>query len=113
MLDNTNKGYQYSLTAQLQKTFTKGFYASGGYTFSDARDVNAGTGSQASINSYAYLGSYNTPVSSYSSNLAQHRVVVNASYRKEYGKFSRPPCRRFSKLLWITFFIHLRTGYEW
>jgi len=87
MLDNTNKGYQYSVTAQLQKTFTKGFYASGAYTFTDARDVNAGTGSQASVTSYAYLGSYNTPVSSYSSNLAQHRVVVNASYRKEYAKF--------------------------
>jgi hypothetical protein len=87
VLDNTNKGYQYSLTAQLQKTFTKGFYASAGYTYTDARDVNAGTGSQASTTSYATLQSFNIPVSSYSSNLATHRVVAHASYRKEYARF--------------------------
>ncbi len=87
VLDNTNLGYQYSLTGQLQKTFSKGWYASAAYTYTDSRDVNAGTGSQASVTSYPTVLSYNLPVSSYSSNLAMHRVVANASYRKEYAKY--------------------------
>jgi hypothetical protein len=87
MLDNTNKGYQYSLTAQLQKTFSKGWYASAAYTYTDSRDVSAGTGSQATVTAYPTLLSYNTPVTSYSSNLAMHRVVGSASYRKDYAKY--------------------------
>ncbi|MBS1508880.1 MAG: TonB-dependent receptor [Bacteroidetes bacterium] len=87
VLDNTKLGYSYSLTGQLQKTFNKGFYASAAYTFTDARDVNAGTGSQASVTSYPTVQSYNLPIISYSSNLAQHRVVASASYRKEYARF--------------------------
>jgi len=87
VLDNTNKGYQYSLTAQLQKSFKKDFYASVGYTYTDSRDVNGGTGSQASTTSYATVQSFNVPVAGYSSNLAMHRVVASASYKKSYGKY--------------------------
>lgn len=87
VLDNTNKGYQYSLTAQLQKSFKKDFYFSVGYTYSDSRDVNAGTGSQASTTSYATVQSFNVPVTSYSSNLNTHRIVGSASYKKAYGKY--------------------------
>jgi len=89
ILDNTSKGYQYSITGQLQKTFNKGFYATAAYTYTDSRDVNSETGSTASTNltSYPQVSGFNTPVLSYSSNLATHRVVASASYRKEYGKF--------------------------
>lgn len=87
ILDNTNKGYQVSITGQLQKSFSKGFYASAAYTYTDSRDVNQGTGSQASTTAYAIVQSFNTPVLSYSGNLTQHRVIFNASYRKEYAKF--------------------------
>lgn len=87
VLDNTNKGYQLSLTAQLQKSFGKGFYASAAYTYSDSRDVNQGTGSQASTTAYAIVQSFNTPVLSYSSNLTQNRVIFSASYKKEYAKY--------------------------
>jgi len=89
ILDNTSKGYQYTLTAQLQKTFDKGFYASAAYNYTDSRDVNSETGSTASTNltSYAQVAGYNTPVLSYSSNLATHHVVASASYRKEYLKY--------------------------
>ncbi len=87
ILDNTSKGYQYSATAQLQKTFNKGIYASAAYTYQDSRDVNSETGSTASTNltSYAQVAGYNTPVLSYSSNLATHHIVGSASYRKEYS----------------------------
>jgi hypothetical protein len=89
ILDNTSKGYQYMVTGQLQKTFERGFYASAAYTYTDSRDVNSETGSTASTNltSYAQVSGYNTPVLSYSSNLATHHVVASASYRKEYLKF--------------------------
>ncbi len=87
VLDNTNKGYSYSLTAQLQKSFSKGYFMhSGAYTYTDARDVNAATGSQASTTAYAIVQSFNTPVNSYSSNLTTHHVVASGSYRKEYAQ---------------------------
>lgn len=90
MLDNTSKGYQYSATAQLQKTFEKGFYASAAYTYSDSRDAFSETGSTASGNltGYPQVVGYNTPVLSYSGNLSMHRIAASASYRKEYLKYT-------------------------
>lgn len=46
--DNTNEGYSYNLTAQLQKPFDNGFMASIAYTYGRAMAVNDGTSSQNS-----------------------------------------------------------------
>ena len=45
---NTNKGYTYNVTAQLQKNFTKGFQGSLSYTFGEAKSMNDGVSSQNS-----------------------------------------------------------------
>jgi hypothetical protein len=89
VLDNTNRGYSWSITGQLQKTFDRGFYANVAYTFTDSRDLNSQSGSTAGglFTGNQIVGDLNNPTLSYSSNLTPHRVVASASYRKEYLNF--------------------------
>jgi hypothetical protein len=88
VLDNISQGYSWSVTAQLQKTFASGFYASAAYTYTDSRDINSQSGSTAGglFTGNQIVGNPNSPTLSYSSNLTPHRVVASASYRKEYLK---------------------------
>ena len=85
LLNNTNRGYSYSITAQLQKTFSNGLYAMAAYTYSDARSVNdGGTIAQSSWSGRAVSGDPNADVLSYSQYLVQHRVIGSLSYRFNY-----------------------------
>ncbi len=85
LMKNTNKGYSYSVTGQLQKSFSNGLYASLAYTYTDARTVNDG-GSIAQTNwrDRPVSGDANANVLSYSNFLQQHRVIGSLSYRREY-----------------------------
>ena len=47
---NTDEGYNYSLTAQVQRPFQDGWEVSAAYTYSRARDVTSTTSSQAFSN---------------------------------------------------------------
>jgi hypothetical protein len=49
-LTNTNKGYTYNVTAQIQKPFTRGWTGSVAYTYGDAFSVSDGTSSTALSN---------------------------------------------------------------
>ncbi len=49
-LTNTNLGYQYTLSVQLQKNFTDRSWISAYYTYGQSKDVNSGTSSQAASN---------------------------------------------------------------
>ena len=85
LMKNTNKGYSYAVTGQLQKSFNNGFYASAAYTYSDSRSVNDGGSIAQSIwRDRSISGDPNANVLSYSQFLQQHRVIASASYRKEY-----------------------------
>ena len=85
LLNNTNKGYSYSLTGQLQKTFSNGLYAMAAYTYTDARSVNdGGSIAQSSWAGRQVSGDPNADVLGYSQYFAQHRVIGSLSYRKEY-----------------------------
>ncbi len=85
LMKNTNKGYSYALTAQLQKTFNNGVYTSVAYTYSDARSVNDGGSIAQSIwRDRSISGDPNANVLSYSQFLLQHRVIGSMSYRHEY-----------------------------
>jgi hypothetical protein len=86
LLTNTNKGYSYSLTGQLQKNFSNGLYAMVAYTYADSRSVNDGNASVAYSNwsGRQVSGDPNENVLSYSSWLTQHRVIGSLSYRHEY-----------------------------
>jgi hypothetical protein len=86
LLTNTSLGYSYSVTGQLQKSFSNGLYAMLAYTYSDSRSVNDGNSSVAYSNWSArqISGDPNANVLSYSQWLTQHRIIASLSYRHEY-----------------------------
>ena len=88
LLQNSNKGSAYSLTAQLQKQFNSGFGASVAYTYGEAKDVNSGTSSTAVSNwqfNQIVLDPNNTPLA-YSTSDTKHRIVGSLNYGVRYGK---------------------------
>ncbi|NML66629.1 TonB-dependent receptor [Hymenobacter sp. RP-2-7] len=85
LLNNTNQGYSYSITAQLQKTFSNGLYAMAAYTYSDSRSVNdGGSIAQSSWAGRPVSGDPNSEDLGYSAYLIQHRVIGSLSYRINY-----------------------------
>jgi hypothetical protein len=85
LLKNTNKGYSYAVTGQLQKSFSNGLYSSLAYTYTDSRSVNdGGSIAQSQWRDRQVSGDPNANVLSYSQFLQRHRVVAVASYRREY-----------------------------
>ncbi len=83
-----NGGSSFQATAQVSKSFAKGFYASLAYTFSAAFDLTANPGSTASStwSGNQTSGNQNDKELSYSNFATPHRIVAIASYRKEYIK---------------------------
>ncbi|MXV52327.1 TonB-dependent receptor plug domain-containing protein [Pedobacter sp. HMF7647] len=87
VLSNTNKGYTYFVTAQVQKTISA-FYFSLAYTHSDSRTVNdGGSIAQSTWRDRVVSGDPNADVTSYSNFYMPNRVIATASYRKEYAKY--------------------------
>jgi hypothetical protein len=86
VIGNTKKGYQWSITAQLTKTFDKNFSIGGFYTYTDSRELNPQSGSTAGsiFGSQANILGGNNPGLGYAGALTPHRVVVYGNYRKEY-----------------------------
>ncbi|WP_246000378.1 TonB-dependent receptor [Pontibacter diazotrophicus] len=86
VLENTNKGYSSSLTAQLSKSFASGFYGSVAYNYTVAKGITANPGSQAGSvwSQNPNVGTANAEELGYQSFAIPHRVVANLSYRKEY-----------------------------
>jgi hypothetical protein len=86
VLENNNAGGSFSLTAQVSKSFSKGFYASLAYTFSAAQDVTSNPGSTAASTwSGNYTsGTQNDKELAPSSFAVPHRIVGTFSYRKEF-----------------------------
>ncbi len=81
-LTNTTQGYQYSVSAQLQKVFSGGSWINASYTYGTAKDVNSGTSSQASSNfAYNPIGADpNNPELTYSNYDVRHRLGVGGTY---------------------------------
>lgn len=83
---NTNKGYSYNVTAQLQKPFNNGLTASLAYTFGQAKSLNDGTSSQNS-SQWRYMenvNGLNNLELTYSDFDMGHRFVGFFSYRVEF-----------------------------
>lgn len=87
VLENTHKGYSFSATGQISKSFAKGFYGSLAYTYTLATEVSPNPGSRANSawESIANKGTSNDVELYYSSYAIPHRVVGNVSYRIEYA----------------------------
>ncbi len=85
-LGNTNKGYTYSLSAKLEKSFECGLDLMAAYTFGHSYSLNDGTSSVAYSNwKYNYSVDTNSPDElSYSLFDRPHKVNVMASYSTPY-----------------------------
>lgn len=86
VLDNTDQGYQYFVTAQLRKAFDFGLDGSIAYTYGTAKDL---TSSISAIANTSWTGnqvytSPNDPVLGFASNHQQHRIVGMLSYGLDY-----------------------------
>jgi hypothetical protein len=85
---NEKKGYYFSLTTQLQKQFTGGFFASIAYTKSMADNLYDGAGDQP-FNTWSLIPTVNganTPQLGFADYVVPDRVVATLSYRKEFLK---------------------------
>lgn len=86
-MTNTNKGYSYFVTGQLQKSFLSGFYANVAYTHTESKDVNDGGSTASSIwSGRPVAGNPNADNLSNSSYVMPNRFIASFAYRKEYGK---------------------------
>ncbi|MBC7914855.1 MAG: TonB-dependent receptor, partial [Pyrinomonadaceae bacterium] len=88
LLSNTNAGYTTNLTAQLQKTFSKGLSAMVAYTNSEAKSVNDGTSSTA-LSNWEFMqvvNDPNNPPLATSSFQTRHKIISSLGYNIKYGK---------------------------
>jgi outer membrane receptor protein involved in Fe transport len=88
VLRNTNKGYTYSFTAQVEKQFSEGWFAKVAYNFGVAKDLlSAGSIAAGSWTGIRSINGNNRPDLAFSDNDQRHRIIGAVSYRKEYAKF--------------------------
>lgn len=86
LLDNTNEGYNYTITGQLQKQFASGLGFNISYTYNRAESVNNGTSSRAISNwQFNENKDVNNPRLGTADFERRHRFLAQTSYRFEYG----------------------------
>ncbi|MCW3463947.1 TonB-dependent receptor [Chitinophaga nivalis] len=88
LLTNTNKGYQYSLTAKLERNVANGVSASAAYTYGQAKDISSMNSTIASTNfrNNTITNNPNYPQLTYSDWNLDHRIIATLSYRVTYLK---------------------------
>lgn len=86
LLKNTNKGYQYSLTAQLQRNVVQGVSGSIAYTYAQSKDISSMNSTIASTNfrNNTVANNPNIPSLTYSDWNLDHRIIATVSYRFQY-----------------------------
>jgi hypothetical protein len=86
LMTNSDKGYAYNVTFQLQKTM-RNFYFSAAYTLSKSKTLNDGGSIAASMwRDRPVSGDPNAEELGYANFYLPHRFIGSASYRKEYAK---------------------------
>lgn len=88
MLSNASKGYQYSITAQLEKKFSFGLEGLVAYTHAVSKDLTTNPGSSANSawSSNTALNSLNDPELSWSNFSIPHRVLGALTYSHNLDK---------------------------
>ena len=84
---NTNKGYQFNISLQAQRTFPKGLFVMGSYNYNIAKDASS---ISAEISSDAFdrnpiLNNANKAINSNSLYGNRHRFLLAGSKKCEYG----------------------------
>ncbi|MDN4165192.1 carboxypeptidase regulatory-like domain-containing protein [Cytophagales bacterium LB-30] len=89
VLENTSEGYQYNLTAQLQKN-TRQYFGSVAYNFGEAKDKVSLGNSTASGNFQNNIASVsvNDPAFGFSDFDQRHRVIGAFGYTFNYSRFA-------------------------
>lgn len=86
VLVNTNKGYTYSLTAQVQKQFSRNFFFTAAYNFGEAKDLmTAGSIAFSSWRDNPSLLGNNLQQLAFSDNDQRHRIIAGLYYKLNYG----------------------------
>ena len=87
LLDNSKKGYAYTLTGRVQKNF-RNLYLSVAYTYSQSKNVATGGSTASSLWSGRSVGNAdpNGDNLAYGDSYQPHRVIAFASYKIEYSK---------------------------
>jgi len=90
VLDNTDKGYNYSITAELNKRFDWGLRANLSYTYNRAESVNNGTSSRAISNwQYNENKDVNNPRIGTADFERRHRILANVGYTFSWAERMR------------------------
>jgi hypothetical protein len=86
VIDNSNKGYYFSLTGRLEKLFSKGFFGTVAYTKTIAANLHDGSGDQplSAWQGTQTVNGSNTPELGYANYIVPDRLIIGLSYRKEY-----------------------------
>jgi hypothetical protein len=88
VLTNGKKGYYASVTAKVEKQFSKGFSGFFAYTASKSEVMYDGNGEQL-LNTWSLTqiaNNANNPELGFANYVVPHRIVLALSYRKEYLK---------------------------
>lgn len=88
VMDNGTKGYYFSISAKLEKQFSKGFSGTIAYTKSWANNLFDGSGDQplSAWQATNTVNGSNYPTLGYAGFITPDRVSASVSYRKEYLK---------------------------
>jgi hypothetical protein len=87
VMTNTDKGFSYSLTWQLQKSFENGLFAMVAYNYGVAKNILDGnTQHFLSYENMHSVRGNNFPALGFSLDDQRHRFISSLSYRKEYAK---------------------------
>lgn len=97
VLGNQNEGYNYTLSASLEKAFAAGFFFKAAYNFSQARNLN----DPGSIAAGSWTGNQtidpNNPRVAFSSYSPGHRSFLVTSYRREYFRLGATTVSLFAE----------------
>jgi hypothetical protein len=86
-MTNTNQGYSYFITGQLQKSFSSGFYANVAYTYTKSKDVNDGGSTASTIwGTRAVAGNPNADNLSNSNFVQPNRLIASFAYNHAFIK---------------------------
>jgi hypothetical protein len=87
VMTNTDQGYSYSLTWQLQKSFHNGLFAMVAYNYGVAKNMLDGnTQHFLSYENIHSVRGNNFPTLGFSLDDQRHRLIGSLSYRKEYAR---------------------------
>ncbi|TYP93975.1 Carboxypeptidase regulatory-like domain-containing protein [Fodinibius salinus] len=87
VLDNTDKGYRYTITGELQKQFDWGLNTKVSYSYNRARSVNNGSSSRA-ISNWQYNENFdvNSPRLGTADYERRHRILANIGYTLSWSE---------------------------